>query len=429
MRTVTCISLILIWACSGGTSLSAARAAEATPVRVAAESSGSGGGAPVAAATDTVPVVEAHITYLGKLYPELPPLSLLDKVLTDEGIQGARVALKENNMTGRLIGQHHELDEVRLAADQDIVAKAKTVLAGGRRLIVADLEADDLLAISSLPEAVDAIILNIRLSDDELRQEQCRTNVFHLIPSWAMRADAIAQYMVWKKWRNWFLISGQGKKDLQYAAAIKRAATKFGNKIVVEKSYAFQAGSRRTDSGHQQIQTQMPLLTQSPSGYDVVFVADPEEAFGDYLLYRTFDARPVVGSQGLTAVGWHRSFEQYAGTQMQNRFERAAGRPMTERDYYGWLAVRVFGEAVLRTASNDPDVLKRYLLSKDFEIAGFKGQGMTFRDWDQQLRQPILLSGPRALVSISPQDGFLHQKFQTDTLGVDRPETKCRMSK
>lgn len=373
--------------------------------------------------------VEVKMHYLGKLYKEPPPLSLLDKILTDEGVQGARVAIKENNMTGRLIGHHHELIEHRIADEEDAVAKAKEIAAAGGELFILDLEMDDLLAVAALPEMADRILLNIRLSDDELRMEQCRQNVFHLPPSWAMRADALAQYLLWKKWTNWFLISGKGQKDLQYAAAIKRAATKFGAKIVEEKEYKYDAGSRRVDSGHQQVQTQMPLLTQTRADYDVIFVADADEAFGDYLMYRTFIPRPVVGSHGLMALGWHRSFEQYAGTQMQNRFERAANRVMTERDYFGWLAVRVYGEAVLRTSKSDTATIKDYLLSKDFAVAGFKGQGMTFRTWDQQMRQPILLSGPRSLVSISPQEGFLHKYFTTDTMGFDRPETKCRFQR
>jgi ABC transporter substrate binding protein (PQQ-dependent alcohol dehydrogenase system) len=370
--------------------------------------------------------VEARMHYLGKLYKEPPPLSLLDKILTDEGVQGARVAIKENNMTGRLIGHRHDLVEHRIPEDADVVAKAKEIVAGGADLIILDLELTDLLAVADMPEMADKVLLNIRLSDDELRMEQCRQNLFHLPPSWAMRADALAQYLLWKKWTNWFLIAGKGTKDQQYAAAIKRSATKFGAKIVEEKEYKYEAGSRRVDSGHQQIQTQMPLLTQTRADYDVIFAADAEEAFGDYLMYRTFIPRPVVGSQGLVAVGWHRSFEQYAGTQMQNRFERAANRAMTERDYYGWLAVRVFGEAVLRTNASDAKTLKAYLLSKEFGVAGFKGQGLTFRTWDQQMRQPILISGPRALVSISPQEGFLHKYFTTDTMGFDKPETKCR---
>ena len=56
--------------------------------------------------------------------------------------------------------------------------------------------------------------------------------------------------------------------------------------------------------------------------------------------YRDYDPRPVVGTQGLIAVAWHRSYEQYAGTQMQHRFERFAKRIMTERDYSAWIAVR-----------------------------------------------------------------------------------------
>jgi ABC transporter substrate binding protein (PQQ-dependent alcohol dehydrogenase system) len=369
------------------------------------------------------------IVYVGKRYPEPLPLSLLDKPLTDEGVQGARLAIKENNMTGRLVEQHFELIEVVAKADEDVVPKVKAELAGGNGVIVADLEPVDLLAVADLPEAKGALIFNVRSSSDDLRQQDCRVNVFHIMPNWAMRADALAQYLSWKKWRRWFVVHGTTPGDKEYLAAIRRAAQKFGAKIVLERSYEFDAGSRRTDSGHQQIQTQMPLLTQGAPDYDVIFVADAGEAFGDYLLFRTYEPRPVVGSQGLQAVAWHRSFEQYAGTQLQNRFEKQAKRFMTERDYTSWLGVRVVGEAVTRSAKNRPEDINAYLMSKDFEVAGFKGIGLTFRKWDHQMRQPILLSGPRTLVSISPQDGFLHQKFLTDTMGFDEPETKCRFNK
>lgn len=369
------------------------------------------------------------IVYVGKRYPEPLPLSLLDKPLTDEGVQGARLAIKENNMTGRLIEQHFELVEVVAKATEDVVPLVKAELARGLGLIVADLEPSDLLAVAALPEAKDAVIFNTRSSRDELRQEDCRINVFHIIPNWAMRADALAQYLSWKKWRRWFVIHGTTPGDLEYLAAIRRAAQKFGAKLVSERSYEFDAGSRRTDSGHQQIQTQMPMLTQGAPDYDVIFVADVGEAFGDYLMFRTYEPRPVVGSQGLQAVAWHRSFEQYAGTQLQNRFEKQTGRFMTERDFTAWLGVRVVGEAVTRTSKNKPEEMSAFILSKDFEVAGFKGVGLTFRTWDHQMRQPMLLSGPRTLVSISPQEGFLHQKFLTDTMGFDEPETKCRFNR
>ncbi len=380
---------------------------------------------PVAAA----PVKHLHIVYLGKHYSEPTPLSLLEKPVYDKGIQGARVGAADNNITGKFVGQETDLTEDILPQDGDIVAEAKKVFAAGTSLIVADLEAKDLLAVADLPEAKKAIILDIRTSDDDLRQEQCRANVFHLAPSYSMRADALGQFLLYKRWQRWFLIHGTKPADLAYTAAIKRAASRFGSRIVAERTYTYNAGARDTETGHQQTEQQMALLTQSVPAYDVIFVVDLDEAFGEYLLFNSFDPRPVVGTQGLVAVAWHQAFDEFAAKELQNRFSQFAGRAMTERDYEGWLAARIFGEAVLRTGATDAETLRNYMLSDKFEIAGYKGVGMTFRRWDLQLRQPILLAGPRALVSITPIEGFLHPKYLTDSLGYDEPETKCHFSK
>ncbi len=373
-----------------------------------------------------IPAEKITIVYLGKAYEEPPPLSLLEKILTDEGIAGARLGIEANNTTGRFLGQHFVLQEAIVPTGGDVAAEARDILADGDAFIVADLEPEDLLAVADLPEAKGSVIVNIRSARDELREEQCRANLFHVMPSYYMKADALAQYLIWKRWNRWFLVKGTTPEDQAYAEAVKRAAKRFGGKVVEERTFKFEAGQRRTDSGHQQIQTQMPELTQGAEPHDVIWAADVGEAFGDYLMYRTYETDPVVGTQGLVASAWHRAYEQYAGTQLQHAFEEFAHRIMTERDYEGWLAVRVIGEAATRTRKVDVPSLREYILSDRFKVAGFKGQQLTFRSWDHQLRQPILIAGPRALVSMSPQDGFLHEKFPADTLGVDEPETKCR---
>jgi ABC transporter substrate binding protein (PQQ-dependent alcohol dehydrogenase system) len=378
------------------------------------------------AAEGTPPQVNVPIHYLGKAYDEPVPLSLVDKVLTDNGLQGARLAIKDNNKSGSFLGQTYELIEDIVPKDSDIVAKAKEILAKGPAIIVADLEAKDLLAVADLPEAKSSVIFNIRLSDDALRQEQCRVNIFHVAPSWAMRADALAQYLIWKKWPRWFVVKGTAPSDADYVAAVERAAGRFGGNIVEERPYKFETGNARTDSGHQQIQTQMPEVTQGAPDHDVLWVADTVEGFGEYLPYRVYDPRPVVGTQGLSAVAWHRSYEQYAGMQMQNRFERFAERVMTERDYSAWIAIRAVGEAVTRSGKSDVAAIRDYLTSDAFTVAAFKGEGLSFRRWDHQLRQPLLITGARSLVSMSPQEGFLHEKNVDDTLGYDKPETKCK---
>ena len=99
---------------------------------------------------------------------------------------------------------------------------------------------------------------------------------------------------------------------------------------------------------------------------------------------------------------------------------------MTPVDYAAWLAVRALGEAATRAATTDPDALAAWLRGPEFLVAGFKGQGQSFRAWDGQMRQPVLIAGPRLLVSVSPQPGYLHRSSELDTLGTDRDESKCR---
>jgi ABC transporter substrate binding protein (PQQ-dependent alcohol dehydrogenase system) len=372
--------------------------------------------------------LDVRVAYVTQDEDRVIPLSLLDTLLPDEGLMGARQAITENQTTGRFLGHDYQLAEVIVPEDGDVVAAFKEALAAGQRLFILDLHGDQILSLADLPEAAGAVLFNTRAPDDRLRLDDCRANLFHVMPSRAMKADALAQYLVWKQWRDWFLIRGTLEPDLAFAAAIERSAKKFGAKIVETREYEYVATARRTDSGHVQIQTQIPVFTQDAPEHDVVMVADESDIFGEYLPYRTWDPRPVVGTQGLIASAWHRSQEQWGATQVQRRFEKFAGRWMFERDYTAWLTVRIIGEAVTRTGSAEPNTIHDYLRGDQFEIAAFKGEGLTFRKWNQQLRQPILVVGPRMLVSVSPQPGFLHQRTPLDTMGYDEPESSCELS-
>ena len=371
--------------------------------------------------------LDVPIAYATQQEDRVIPLSLLDTLVPDEGLMGARQAITENQTTGQFLGHNYTLNEVVVPKDGDLVAAFKEALAAGQRLFILDLPADQILALADLPEAADAVLFNTRALDDRLRLDDCRANLFHVMPSRAMKADALAQYLVWKRWRNWFLIRGTTEPDVAFAAALERAAQKFGAEIVEEREYEYSDTARRTDSGHIQIQTQIPVLTQDAPDHDIVMVADEADIFGEYLPYRTWDPRPVAGTQGLIASAWHRSQEQWGATQVQRRFEKFAGRWMTERDYTAWLTVRIIGEAATRTSSGDPKTVRDYLRSDAFQIAAFKGEALSFRTWDQQLRQPILIVGPRMLVSVSPQQGFLHQRTPLDTMGYDEPESSCHL--
>ncbi|HEY0525591.1 MAG TPA: ABC transporter substrate-binding protein [Stellaceae bacterium] len=387
-----------------------------------------GGGAPAPQATPTAaaPAATLRIAYLGQAVKLVEPRSYLDRPPTDEGIQGARLGIADVNTTGRFTGQQFVLSETMVPEGGDVAAAFREIVQGGTKLIVADLPAPLLSKLADLPEAAGTTILNSGAQDDELRAEGCRRDVLHVTPSRAMLADALVQYLVAKRWPSILLAVGRTDDDRAYAADLKRAAKKFGAKIVQEKPWTFTPGARRTDTGHFAIQAEVSRFTQGIS-YDVLVVADETDEFGDDLPYRTFDPRPVAGTQGLVPTAWARPHEQWGATQLQNRFLRQAKRWMTERDYAAWLAVHAAAEAATRTKSTDPDAIGAFMRGDKFELAGFKGVPLTFRDWDGQLRQPILLADPRSLVSVSPQPGFLHQFSELDTLGIDKPETKCRM--
>jgi ABC transporter substrate binding protein (PQQ-dependent alcohol dehydrogenase system) len=369
-----------------------------------------------------------RIAYLGQRTERPLPHAFLDAPPQDEGLAGARVGIVDDNTTGRFTGQHFELDEVILPEDGDIAGAFRNLVAAGRRLVIAALPASALLAVADLPEAKSVTLFNAAARDDELRGESCRGNVLHLIPSRAMLADALVQYLVLKRWRNILLVTGPSEADSAYAAAMKRAVKKFGAKLVDEKPWNYNPGARRTDTGHYAVSAEVARFTQGLS-YDILVVADEEGEFGNELSYRTTDPRPVAGTQGLAATAWARPHEQWGATQLQNRFRRQAGRWMSERDYAAWMAVRAIGEAATRTGSADAEAIVRYMRSDAFELAAFKGARLSFRPWDGQLRQPILLADPSSLVSVSPQPGFLHQSSELDTLGTDRRETPCKIAK
>jgi len=374
--------------------------------------------------------VVTHYAYLGKAYREPAPLSLLKPaVIPDEGLAGVRLGTNYNNQAGKFLGLKFVLDETMVPEDGDVVAAAKKLLASGQHLIIADLKASDLLAVADLPEAKGAIILNIRARDDVLRQTQCRPDVFHLIPSDAMLTDALAQYLVWKKWTRWFLVRGQHPADVEYANDITRSAKLYGAKIVAERAYELQTGARRVDTGYQEIQTQMPMLTRGVPDYDVAFVADETNSFGLYLQYRTTDPRPVVGTDGLEATAWGAAYESYAAQTLHDDFLKLANREITVRDYEGWLAANLLNMAVQQGNARTVDAIRKYITSDGLKLSGYKGEGMNFRSWDNQLRQPILLMDQLSLVSVSPQPGFLHAVYNTDTLGFDQPQSQCKFSK
>ena len=228
----------------------------------------------MSASTDAA---EINIGYLRRIDPKAT-LSLSHTPANNDGIAGARLAIDDNNTTGRFLNQQFSLEDVPLAGGANAIALAER----GVSLVVADLPPDELLNAAGAGAPRKVLFFNVGASDDRLREEDCRANVVHTAPTRSMLADALAQYLVWKQWRRWLLVVGSHAEDKLYGDALRRSAKRFGARIVQDKVFEDTGGARRTDSGVVQIQRQLPVFTQGAPAYDVLVAADESEVFASY---------------------------------------------------------------------------------------------------------------------------------------------------
>lgn len=372
----------------------------------------------ICCATPVAAEIAIPMTYLRQEVEPPPVLSNLDPIPKDRGIVGAEVALADTRTTGSFMGHSYSLDLVSVAPGGDLLAGARKALAMSKILFL-DATPEGMLAVADLPEAKDALLFNVSSGERRLRDADCRANVLHAMAEDAMRTDALMQVLKARRWTRTVLIVGPKPEDRVFAEALRASATKFGVEILASKDWTFDTDLRRAAG------QEIPLFTQDLPDHDVLLIADEADDFARYVADNTWLPRPVAGSAGLRGEGWAPVLEQWAAVQLQNRFETAAVREMGSRDYAAWTALRTIGEAVTRTNSSDPAVLRSFILSDKFALDGFKGRSLSYRDWNGQLRQPMAVVNARALVELTPLDGYLHQTNEMDTLGLDRPESAC----
>jgi ABC transporter substrate binding protein (PQQ-dependent alcohol dehydrogenase system) len=373
------------------------------------------------------------IGYIREVGDQPRPASRVDVKPTDAGVAGAKMANDENNAGGQFTGELYSLDVSTVTTPEKAAETLQRLYNTGHHFIIVDASADSLLKLSDFAKDKDILLFNIRAEDVSLRQENCRANVMHVVPDRYMLADALAQYLVLQKWTNWLLVHGSTPGDLAYADAIKRAAGRFGATIVDDREYKDTSGGRRDDVGTipPGNQASVDEAFAAVPNYQIIIVADEDQLFGPYMPYRGgADARPVAGTTGLTATTWSPGHEKWGATQANNHFQKDYKRLMLPIDYQAYVAARTIGEAVTRNSGADFATIAAFIHGPELQLAPFKGIKQQYRPWDGQFRQPILIATDKVPVSMSPQRGFphaSHAEIEMDTLGIDQPESQCKM--
>jgi ABC transporter substrate binding protein (PQQ-dependent alcohol dehydrogenase system) len=329
--------------------------------------------------------------------------------------QAVEVAVKESQF---------ELDAANLKITIDAAAahdanEARTQMQrlekAGAIAIVLDLPAD---WIARAAPAIKIPLLNAGEPDDVLRAGQCLPNLLHTYPSERMRADALAQTLAARRWSRVLLLHGTTPDDTTRLATVQASIKRFGLKPVAARPFKLSADPRERDLAN-------PLLLTANLDYDVVWVVDSDGEFARQLPYRISLPRPVVGDGGLFAVAWAPNFERYGAPQLARRFQRSLGRPMTGHDWAAWIAAKAILQAALEKATTPAAQLKAFV-QPSFTLDGFKGVRLSFRAWDRQLRQPLLLTDGQGVIALAPAEGILHPTNVLDTLGADAPEGLCK---
>ncbi|MCE8017995.1 ABC transporter substrate-binding protein [Halomonas sp. MCCC 1A17488] len=366
-----------------------------------------------------VMALDVRIGYVQWVPDTGPVLSNVTPAPEDAGLRGAELAVDDNNASGRFLDQRYALESHVVESEEQAHAAFEQMLDAGIALFVLRVPAETLMTMADTATGR-ALLFNAGAQEDSLRTGDCRPHVLHTQPSYAMLTDALAQWLNLRRWQRAFLIAGPTEADRAWADAFRRSAGRFGVRLVADKTWTFDADLRRTAS------RELPLFTQADD-YDVVVVADTRGDFGEYVPFNTWLPRPVVGTQGMTPVAWHRVVESWGAAQLQNRFRELAGRDMNGEDYAAWAGVRSIGTAVTELGAAGHEAIRDFTLSEDFQLAAFKGRRLGYRPWNGQLRQPIPLVHPQGLVIAAPIEGFLHPVTDLDSLGYDAAESDCRL--
>lgn len=364
-------------------------------------------------------ILNVKILYLEQKIQKPPVLSNIIEEPEDLGLKGAQVAIIDSNKSAKFLNQSFELIEKISFDENELIQAFEEFIKNKNIYVILNVEDSLLEKIRTNPLAKDSLLINSSSQSTHLRSEICDKNLLHTIASNAMLYDGLMQFLVKRDFKDIFLISGNNPKDILIKEDIKRAAKKFGANIIKEKVWENNTDIRRKAT------EEFPVFTQAKD-YDLILVADYYGDFGESMYFNTWLPRPIAGTQGLTPVTWNKVIESNGAAQMQSRFEKFASRWMESRDYSNWVAVRTIITAITNTKTADLKMNLDYIYSDKFDLAAYMGRKLSFRDYNGQLRMPIALIQPRALISTSPQAEFLHPITDLDTLGIAPFEMKCK---
>ena len=342
-------------------------------------------------------------------------------------LRGITIGLLENKVKLRSKNAVFDFNEISAQDAKQAIAKVMTGVQDGATVLL-DLPDTEMHTVILGLAGRQIALMNIRSKSVVLREAACQANVLHIIPSRRMYADTISQFLALRNWRRVLLLEGSHENDIADATELEKSFRKFQIDLVDRRKFSLSNNPRDRDMNN------LKLLTGDVE-YDVVVITDDVGEYSRYVPYNTFLPRPVIGGAGLAARAWHWSWERYGAPQLNQRFDRRVkrsgipdtkNRHMNDVDWAAWAAIKLITTSVPEPALDRQINLLQAVRQKDLALDIYKGSRGSIRDWNNQLRQPMLMATHDAVVAKLPDTKFLHPHFFEDTLGIDAPQSTCQ---
>ena len=331
---------------------------------------------------------------------------------------GAQLAVEELKQFKRIAKAHFSLKRVSVTDPFDMIAEILKMRESGVQFFLIDAPEHILSEVAKQTHDQGIYLFNTTAIGDALRNEDCQQHLFHFAASRAMLTDAIVQYLVSQKWNRVLVLRGPLPEDFKMTQAFERSAEHFGLNIIKTRNFLLGNDPRARETND------LDFLT-GKARYDAVFVADADGEFSLGIPFATQDPATVTGTSGIVPRVWHWSYLRHGAPQVHGRFERMHGRRMGQPDWGAWVALKTLGMAIARSKTTDPVKVVDYLRSGELRIDGSKGPGLSIRPWNNQLRQPILLTTENWTITRAPIEGFRHRTNDLDTIGFGERDTTC----
>ncbi|MFQ5801814.1 MAG: ABC transporter substrate-binding protein [Candidatus Methylomirabilales bacterium] len=361
-------------------------------------------------------------------------------------VAAAELAAEEANFVAEAFGKVVRLLAEKTASPDDAAKKAMKLIRQGRAKAILGGGDDPIThAIQETSARERIIFLNTMSRSEALRGATCHRLTFHVEASLAMYTDAMGQWLVRRaKQPRWAFLTPDSEAGAEMERLATRALRRHGGSAVARE--VVPAGNSDYRAA---------LTTLAKAGPDVVIM----NLAGPSLLQALAQvtdlglAVQVAGSRmeavefwqaeptRLTGVWpslWSYGFRKYSGRELNKRLAARLGHPAESRAWASYTAMKAVWEAVLKGGRDDTAGLVSFF-EKGRGVDAHKGQPLTFRSWDHQLRQPLMVvrskvpaAGARRwdifeLLGEVPLRGTTGENRAAvlDTLGLSAAESTC----